>query len=92
MTETQQKLMPYVEARVGLIIAQKGERDIRPLIATEPEIVTGIREDVIECMRELHRNGCYVATNTINSPALMRKEVTDEISEADDLWITAEQK
>lgn len=77
MTENQKKLMPYVMARVEFIVAEKEAKYVRPILATEPEIVANIREDVIECMRELHRTDCYVATNTINNPALMKKQEND---------------
>lgn len=73
MTENQKKLMPYIEAKVEDIIYDKEKRNIIPAIATEPEIVYGIRGDIIECMRELHRSRSYNATNTLNSPALMKK-------------------
>ena len=43
MTENQKKLMPYVEARVESIVAEKQERYIRPLLATETEIVANVR-------------------------------------------------
>ena len=72
MTETQKKLMPYVEARVDTIMKYKEDNNISPAIVMEPEIVADIRTDVLECMRELHRNGSYCGTLTLNSPALMK--------------------
>lgn len=77
MTEPQKKLMPYVKKRVELIVAEKEAKYIRPILATETEIVAEIREDVIECMRELHRAGSYLAVNTLNSPALMKEETKE---------------
>lgn len=64
--------MPYVESRVESIVAEKEELYIAPLIATETEIVANVREDVLECMRELHRTKRYMATNTLNYPALIK--------------------
>ncbi len=74
MTENQKKLMPYVEARTERIITEKQEREIVPLLATEPEIISEIRTDVLECMRELHRSGQYQDTETLNHPALKKIE------------------
>lgn len=74
MTENQKKLMPYVEARIQDVIGYKESRRIRPLIATENEIVANIRTDVLECMRELYRQKKYIPTNTLNYPALIKKE------------------
>ena len=72
MTDTQNKLMPYVEARVETIVSEKESRHIAPALATEPEIVAAIHSDVLECMRELHRNEKYQATTTLNHPALKK--------------------
>lgn len=77
MTENQKKLISYVEARVDEIIDHKYKSNIAPLIASEPEIVSEIRNDVIECMRELHRQCKYYATNTLNAPALIKIENND---------------
>ncbi|MBD5223627.1 MAG: hypothetical protein HDS71_06215 [Bacteroidales bacterium] len=74
MTENQKKLMPYVEARVAMIVSEKESHYISPVIATETEIISDIRSDVIECMRELHRTEKYHATNTLNLPALKKIE------------------
>ncbi len=74
MTENQKKLMPYVEARTESIITEKQEREIVPLLATEPDIISEIRTDVLECMRELHRSGKYQGTETLNHPALKKIE------------------
>ena len=74
MTEDQKKLMPYVEARIESVIGDKEASHIRPLIATENEIVANLRGDVLECMRELYRQDRYTPTNTLNHPALIKKE------------------
>ena len=74
MTDYQNKLMPYVEAKIEGIINDKDVRHIRPLLATENEIIADVRIDVLECMRELYRQDKYIPTNTLNHPALMKKE------------------
>ncbi len=47
MTEEQNKLMPYVEARVENIIGGKEAQHIMPLLATENDIVANVRADVL---------------------------------------------
>ena len=74
MTENQKKLMPYVEARTESIIAHKQSKHIVPEFATEPEIIADIRSDVLECMRELNNSDKYIEVNTLNHPALKKKE------------------
>lgn len=65
--------MPYVEARVAGILADKEARNSHPILATETEIVSEIRKDVFQCMIALHKSGKYRGTDTINEPALMKK-------------------
>lgn len=74
MNEVQEMLLSYVAARTAEIVTAKRERGVRPLIATEDEILKGIREDVVECMRELVRIGYYQGTKTLNRAALLAKE------------------
>lgn len=66
-------LMEYVRDRTEAILEEKAHNSIEPLIATEREIISEIRTDALECMRELYRRGFFRGTNTINEPALMRK-------------------
>ncbi len=77
MTEEQKKLMLYVEARVENIIGEKETNHIMPLLATENDIVANVRADVLECMRELYRQDKYIPTNTLNHPALLKKNKYD---------------
>ena len=72
MTETQKKLMPYVEAKVKTISEYKEANNISPVLVMEPEIITDIRSDVLECRSELHRSGKYRSTQTLNVPALIK--------------------
>lgn len=74
MTEDQKKLMQYVESRVDAVIGDKESRNIRPLLATEREIVANVRTDVLECMRTLYKEKKSKPTNTLNTPALMKIE------------------
>lgn len=66
-------LKEWVRARAESIISAKEEAGIVPAIATELEIIEGIRPAVLGCMRSLYKEGSFKGTNTINHPALMRK-------------------
>ena len=74
MTSNQEKLMPYVESVVNDIIIKKEEDNIRPLCVNDVEVTYGVRNDVLECMRELHRSGKYQGVNGLNHPMLLKKE------------------
>lgn len=65
-----QHLKEYVRGRVETIIKDKEESGLRPLLATDFEISVCLREDVLECMRELAREGSFRATRTLNNAAL----------------------
>ena len=74
MKDRQEKLMPYVEHVVAEIIREKEESGSSPLLATELEVSKNVRNDIIECMRELHRNDTYDGTIIMNNyPALKKK-------------------
>ena len=66
-------LKEWVKNRAEGIISAKEEAGIVPAVATELEIIEGIRVSVLECMRSLYKEGAFKGTNTINHPALMRK-------------------
>lgn len=66
-------LKEWVRARAELIISSKEKAGILPAVATEREIIEGIRFAVLECMRSLYKEGAFKGTTTINHPALMRK-------------------
>ena len=72
MNALQTILLPYVEAKAGKIMEKKEEDRIVPVCATLNEIMTGISEDIIECMRELCRSGDYTGSRTINYPSLLK--------------------
>ena len=74
MTENQKLLLPYLEARTNDVINDNTSSGIVPLRATAPEIIADIRGDVLECMRELHRQKVFTGTETINDAALKRFE------------------
>lgn len=72
MNELQNRLMPYVVEKVNMIIDRKLADKIEPCIATYPEILSGIRDDVMECMMDLHLSGAFAGLSTLNHPALKR--------------------
>lgn len=72
MTDHWKELMPYVKAKVESIFTSKSSKQIFPILASEPEILDGIREDLIQCMKELANTGSYRETLTLNHPALMK--------------------
>lgn len=65
--------MPYVEGRVAKIVAEAADQHRRPLLASKTEIMRGMHEDVLACMRELHHRGEYRGTNILNQPALIKE-------------------
>lgn len=75
MTEQQNKLMPYVEHMATMIVAEKEESYIKPVVATSVEIMRNIHEDTLECMKELHRQGKFIGSNGLNHPMLIKKEL-----------------
>lgn len=74
MTELQEMLLGYVSAKTAAIIAAKETGGKRPLGASEDELMEGIRDDVRECMRELHRVRFYRGSKTINKAMLLKIE------------------
>ena len=72
MKERQEILLPYLRRIVEEIIKRKEDKKERPLGATDLEILIEFRDDLLECMRELHRLGEYKASRTINYPLLLK--------------------
>ena len=72
MNAIQAILKPYVEAKIEMIMEKKEEERKVPVCATFNEIMTGIADDVLECMRELHKGGVYKGSRTINYPMLLK--------------------
>lgn len=72
MTERQEYLLPYIRLRVEEILENKKNEKIVPLGATDLEIMLEFRDDLLECMRELHRLCEYKASRTINYPMLIK--------------------
>lgn len=66
-------LKEWVKNRAESIISAKEEAGIMPVVATELEIIEGVRDAVLECMRSLYKDGTFKGTTTLNHPALMRK-------------------
>lgn len=67
--------MSYVEHMATMIVAEKEESYIKPIVATSVEIMRNIHEDTLECMRELHRHGKFIGSNGLNHPMLIKKEL-----------------
>lgn len=73
MTEQQNILMPYIEYMTSTIVAEREESYVRPVAATSTEILRDIHADMLECMRELHRQGKFIGSNGLNHPMLIKK-------------------
>lgn len=74
MNDRQTILLPYVEHMAAQIVAEKEAEYKRPLCATSTEILRDIHDDVVECMRELHREGKFKGASCLNTPMLLKKE------------------
>lgn len=73
MNEQQSRLMPYIEHIASRIVAEKEAAYISPAAATSVEILRDIHADTLECMRELHRQGKFIGSNSLNHPMLIKK-------------------
>lgn len=73
MNEQQSILMPYIEHIASRIVAEKEAAYISPAAATSVEILHDIHADTLECMRELHRQGKFIGSNSLNHPMLIKK-------------------
>lgn len=68
-------LLDYVRNTAERIIAEKEQSDIVPATRTLNDLMHEVREDLTECMRELHRKGEYRASVNVNKiPMLLRNE------------------
>lgn len=65
-------LLPYVEEKTARRIAEKEEAGELPLTVSDLDLLSGMRADLLECMRELHRKGTFKAVRGINNPMLMK--------------------
>lgn len=72
MTELQNMLLPYIEKKAKEIMNRKEEEKTEPICATDLDLIVDFRDDVLECMRELHRQGKFKASRSINYPMLLR--------------------
>ena len=59
-------LIDYVRNTAGRIIAEKVQNGVEPASCTLHDLMNEVREDMTECMRELHRKGEYRASVNIN--------------------------
>ena len=68
-------LKDYVRNTVDRIISSREQRGEMPAVCTLDELMKEAREDILECMRDLHRERLYRASKTINQiPMLIRRE------------------
>lgn len=58
-----------------MIVAEKQTAYVEPVAATSVEIMRDIHEDTLECMRELHRQGKFIGSNSLNHPMLIKKQL-----------------
>ena len=66
-------LKEYIARKAEEIIGDKEKAGRLPASASDLEIWAHARLDILDCMRELHREGRFRGTRTLNHPALMRK-------------------
>ncbi|MBD5173802.1 MAG: hypothetical protein HDT08_04105 [Bacteroidales bacterium] len=67
-------LTQYVKNTAERIISQKEQRGESPACCLLSEIMNELREDVTECFRQLHYDGEFRASATVNKiPMLLRK-------------------
>ena len=67
-------LLDYVKNTAERIIAQKEMEGISPACCLHSEIMNELRDDITECFRQLHYDGSFKASATVNkTPMLLRK-------------------
>lgn len=57
----------YVKEVISRIVKKKSDDSIVPATASMQEIMTAIREDVLECLRTMYGTKEVVANKTLNS-------------------------
>lgn len=57
----------YVKEVISRIVKKKSDESIVPATASMQEIMTTIREDVLECLRTMYGTKEVVANKTLNS-------------------------
>lgn len=57
----------YVKEVISRIVKKKSDDSIVPTAASMQEIMTTIREDVLECLRTMYGTKEVVANKTLNS-------------------------
>lgn len=57
----------YVKEVISSIVKKKSDDSIVPATASMQEIMTTIREDVLECLRTMYGTKEVVANKTLNS-------------------------
>lgn len=73
MNDLQKKLYPYVEHKANMIVEKKEACGKSPLSADLVELLKNIREDILECMRQLCKDKKFIGGNTLNNPCLKKR-------------------
>ena len=70
-------LLEYIRNLTERIISEREQNGTVPSVCTLHDLMAEAKDDITECMRDLHRNGEYRASTTVNKiPMLLRN--TDE--------------
>ena len=64
-------LIEYVRNTAERIIAEKEQNGIAPASCTLHDLMNEVRDDMTECMRELHRKSEYRASVNINKVPML---------------------
>lgn len=68
-------LKDYIKAVAGRIASDKQSRGVSPAACTLTELCNEFREDAVEIMRQLHREGAFEGHQNINKvPMLILKD------------------
>ena len=71
-------LKDYIKAVATRIATDKRDQGIRPPSCSLKELCSEFREDAVEIMRQLHREGLFEGHLTVNKiPILILKDITE---------------
>lgn len=59
----------YIKSVVNRIVSEKDQKNIVPSYATMTEVTTAIRDDALECMRQMCKDKTLNVRKTLNSVA-----------------------
>ena len=64
-------LKDYIEAVARRVAADKRDRGISPASCTLNELCSEFREDAVEIMRQLHKEGLFEGHQTVNKTPML---------------------